>query len=149
MLSSNNFILKSINDIKALTQFGGGKARNLAFLTQNNFQVPPWFCISTVCFDEFIRFNNLYTSIKPPDTNDRGSLEVFSKKVEDGFLKAELPKSILEAMEAGLKELSMDNSFVAVRSSGLDEDSADNSFAGQFSSYLYQKGMNNIIKSLK
>ena len=149
MFSSNNLVLNSVNDIKILTQLGGGKAGNLAFLTQNNFQVPPWFCISTICFDEFIRFNNLYNCIKPPDKNNIKSLEVFSKKIEDAFLKAELPKYILSAIEDGLKELKADDSFIAVRSSGLDEDSADNSFAGQFSSYLYQKGIDNIIKSLK
>ena len=148
MFSPNNLILTAQDDIPIFTRLGGGKAKNLAFLTQNNFQVPPWFCISTVCFDEFIQTNNLHSCIKHIDKNNT-NLEELHKSIEDTFLKAEIPQNVLKAIEKHLQQLNADNSFFAVRSSGLDEDSPEHSFAGQFSTYLYQKGTENIIKSLK
>ena len=149
MFSHNNLILTSQNDMDVFTYLGGGKAKNLAFLTKNNFQVPPWFCISTICFDKFIQFNNLYSLVKNFDKNNKKNFKEFHENIENTFLKAHIPSNVLEAIEKHLQPLSSNDSFFAVRSSGLDEDSAEHSFAGQFSTYLYQKGMENIIKSIK
>ena len=45
--------------------------------------------------------------------------------------------------------MGLTDKWVAVRSSGLDEDSAEHSFAGQFSSFLFQKGIDAVLTSLK
>ena len=148
-LHNDNLILTVKDDISTFIHLGGGKAKNLAFLTKNHFQVPPWFCVSTICFDEFIQFNNLQSHVKRFDKNSIQNLKEFHKNMENAFLKATVPENILEAIEKHLQQLNPSNSFFAVRSSGLDEDSLKHSFAGQFSTYLYQKGMENIIKSLK
>ena len=145
----SNLILSAQDDINIFTLLGGGKAKNMAFLTKNKFQVPPWFCVSTICFDEFIQFNKLYSYVKLIDRDHVKNLEEFHKNTEKAFLEAKVPKNVLEALENHLQQWNTDHSFFAIRSSGLDEDSPENSFAGQFSTYLYQKGMNNIIKSLK
>lgn len=186
MFSPNHLILTKQNDIQTFTHLGGGKAKNLALLTQNNFKVPPWICVSTICFDEFIQTNNLHFYIKNIDKNNT-NLEELHKNIEAAFLKSNISKNVLEAIEKHLQQLyqsdlnspvlsgfrsppprgqasreqgnkpeisntngiNAESDFFAVRSSGLDEDSPEHSFAGQFSTYLYQKGTENIIKSLK
>ncbi|MBF8262855.1 MAG: phosphoenolpyruvate synthase [Parachlamydiales bacterium] len=54
-----------------------------------------------------------------------------------------------EELEQELERAGLLHVFVAVRSSGIGEDSSHCSFAGIHSSYLYQKGMDQIIDSIQ
>ena len=132
-------------NLEPFIRFGGGKATNMARLSQQGFPVPPWFCVSSEAFAEFVQLNQLENFLKP----DLARLKEFSAEVEKRFLEASLPPSLSQEIEAALDALGLQECEVAVRSSGLDEDSAENSFAGQFSSFLFQKGMGAITDSLK
>lgn len=143
-MTSNRWILDANAAIESFTRSGGGKAANMARLTQKGFAVPAWLCVSADAFDEFVRHNDLATAIVP-----RAPFAAFAAELEARFLAAEIPPSLADDIEAGLSALGLGDAFVAVRSSGLDEDSAENSFAGQFSSFLFQRGRAQVCDSLK
>lgn len=139
----NRWFLSSQDNVAEFSLVGGGKAKNLAVLCQKKIQVPPWFCVSAEAFDAFLKINN-WESLKPT-----GDLKKFSEDLEKQFVSGKLPEQFREMLLEKLRALNLTDCFVAVRSSGLDEDSADHSFAGQFSTFLFQKSIDQIEESLK
>ncbi len=139
-----NYVLSANSEIELLGRLGGGKATNMAKMSQNGFPVPVWFAVSADAFFNFITDNNLKSSLVPKEP-----FKEFSEKIEELFLQFSISESLRNEIQKNLEALGLNDQFVAVRSSGLDEDSADHSFAGQFSSYLFQKGMDQIENSLK
>jgi phosphohistidine swiveling domain-containing protein len=140
------FVLKSSDNLEQFIQLGGGKAKNLARLTHADLSVPRWFCISSEAFQEFVHLNDFASRLTL--TEDKSD---FAAHVEKLFLDAQVifPPQLKQSIEQALQTTDLRDRYVAVRSSGLDEDSAENSFAGQFSSYLFQKGTDAVIESLK
>ena len=133
------YILFPDLDYSAIKTFGGGKAANLAASTGcKGVSIPPWFCLSTSAFELFLTEN----AIRVAESSDEA-------QVTDSFLNAHFPASLKKELESALNKAQISSSFVAVRSSGIEEDSSDNSFAGQFSSFLFQRGIDNIIRSIK
>ncbi|MBX3039315.1 MAG: phosphoenolpyruvate synthase [Bdellovibrionaceae bacterium] len=137
-------ILTTHDSIETFRSSCGGKATNMAIMSSRGFPVPGWFCVGAEAFQEFLRSNHLEDKLE-----FQGTPASFSKYVEELFTTARIPQSLHEEISKELNKNSLEDSFVAVRSSGLDEDSAEHSFAGQFSSYLFQKGLEQIETSLK
>ncbi|MEY2986488.1 MAG: hypothetical protein RJB13_9, partial [Pseudomonadota bacterium] len=123
---------------------GGGKAANLLRLTQSNFSVPSWVCLSTHAFDEFLSVNGIGSVL---DIRGSNFAEI-ERSVEELFLSNSIPIAIREELLSELERCGLLECFVAVRSSGLDEDSSEHSFAGQFSSFLFQRGVDSIFRSV-
>ncbi len=138
-------IITPHDSLEIFKKIGGGKAYNMARLTQKNILVPDWFCISADAYAEFISANNL----NPEELINPAALAHSAMRIEESFLKASLPPDLVAEIQKHLAQAELNAFFVAVRSSGLDEDSAQNSFAGQFSSFLFQKGLDAISFSLK
>ncbi len=145
-----NYLLSVTDHLDKFTEQGGGKAKNLARLAQYGFNVPPWFCIGALAYNDFIRENNLEMAIAA-NLNGvrRDQLAHVSQVIEKLIVEASLPKKLSDQIEQKLLELRWMSVPLAVRSSGLDEDSDDHSFAGQFSSFLFQTGMTQISSALK
>lgn len=123
---------------------GGGKATNLLRLTQSNFNVPEWICLSTQALDEFLNSNAIRGGLDVGG-NDLDEIE---RSVEELFLSNVIPISVREELLFELERCGLLECYVAVRSSGLDEDSTEHSFAGQFSSFLFQRGADAIFRSI-
>ncbi len=138
------FILHKSESISDFKNIGGGKATNMANMSQKGFPIPEWLCLTTDAYHSFIDDNKLQ------DVFDK-SLEVseLSRKVREEFIKNEIPQNILDKIYTELNSIGLEGAYLAIRSSGLDEDSADHSFAGQFSSFLYQKSKEEIELSIK
>ena len=115
----------------------GGKGRGLAFIDQiikrnpvcDNFEgvqitIPRTVVICTDLFDEFMESNDLYDIA----LSDRDDSEIL-----DAFLKAELPASLVEDIDALCDVVDRP---VAVRSSSLLEDSHYQPFAGIYATYM-------------
>ena len=141
----HNFILDQSSSLQLLKEQAGGKALNLAKLSNQNIKVPQWVCLSSFAFDKFIDQNNLKDKIKSLVASDHYN----ENELENLFLSIPFNEEILSQLRYVLEIEYFNNAYLAVRSSGLDEDSADNSFAGQFSSFLYQKGIEQLEKSIK
>ena len=118
-----SYILRSSDAVESHDRLGGGKATNLARLTAAGFRVPDWFCVTTDAFEEFLR--------------------------QGGRDGGDIPDAVRNAILDALDRHGLDERFLAVRSSGADEDSPDDSFAGQFASFLYQKGPDAVLQSVK
>ncbi|HYX32307.1 MAG TPA: PEP/pyruvate-binding domain-containing protein [Oligoflexus sp.] len=138
------WIVKAQDSVKLQALESGGKARNLAFLSQQNFPVPPWFALGRMALQAFLEQHHFHAMIQRAEAT-----EAFEAEVLAAFLDKPLPAEVLTALRMALQEHGFQNEFVAVRSSGLDEDGGAQSFAGQYSSFLFQKGEDQIIESIK
>lgn len=129
----------------------GGKAYNLAILSEQQFAIPKWFCLSTQVFSSFL-------SDHPKIQHQLSSLDVESAQVEIKQASIAIEQIIMdwELPDAVVSELftTFDSQFephakVAVRSSVVGEDSKMNSFAGQMDSFLNvsRRQLNDRIKA--
>ncbi len=139
-----SYCIEAGEPLARFSQSGGGKARNLAALTQIGCPVPEWFCVSSEAFEEFLRVNHLHDKLAPQEP-----LAEFADGVEKLFVKSSIPDAIVREIQQQIAKQGLNGLLLAVRSSGLDEDSAENSFAGQFSSYLFQRGLDAVLLSLR
>lgn len=122
----------------------GGKAAQLGRLSKLGFDVPPWFCLTDDALQQFLTENQL-----APVPREGQDLEAFAREVERSFVEARFPETLQQAVLAALAEAPFADHAVAVRSSGLDEDSKEHSFAGQYETFLYQRGPEAVIDSVK
>jgi pyruvate,water dikinase len=130
-------IFNSKTPLSTLERFAGGKATNMARLNQVGVPTPPWFCVSSEAFQQFLK-----------NFNDQDLWSLTHAEIEKLVENAGLDAGLKSQIEAELKNFPSGCTF-AVRSSGIGEDSAENSFAGQFSSYLNQTGSEQVLRSLK
>ncbi|KAG9063750.1 hypothetical protein KI688_003862 [Linnemannia hyalina] len=145
-----------------LAQCGGGKAKNMATLTNLvsrvpgvRATVPAWFCVSTEAFKAFLAENHLDSQISPHITTSEG-LDAFHAALTTKIMAAPLSPAMTHEITALVEFLTSTSAsasnpkpYFAVRSSGADEDSVSHSFAGQFDSFLYRQSMDDIITALK
>lgn len=144
------WILHAHEPISEFSLAGGGKAANLARLSQLGLNVPAWFCVSTRAFIRFIAANGLEQTIAPSPNVRPCDVAELARRVEHGFARASVPVDIVLAIRAALRGIGVDeHTPVALRSSGTDEDSALHSFAGLYSSSLFQSGETQLLEALK
>ncbi|KAF9161211.1 hypothetical protein DFQ26_004772 [Actinomortierella ambigua] len=150
------------HDADLLSRYGGGKAKNMAALTNLvrvlglPTTVPAWFAVSTEGFKAFLRAHSLEPFIVPHSTTPEG-LALFHAELTEKIMGAPLPDWMLDELTALIEFVSQEQvnkgrtlrPFFAVRSSGADEDSAAHSFAGQFDSFLYRQSIDEIVDALK
>ncbi|KAI8604559.1 pyruvate phosphate dikinase [Dissophora ornata] len=157
-----NHFLFAWHPAQLLIQYGGGKAKNMATLTNLvskvpgvRATVPAWFCVSTEAFKAFLIENHLDSQIAPHISTSEG-LEAFHASLTQKIMAAPLSAAMTQELTALVQFLSANSTssynrqpYFAVRSSGADEDSVSHSFAGQFDSFLYRQTMDEIITALK
>ncbi|KAF9359833.1 hypothetical protein BGX26_011301 [Mortierella sp. AD094] len=157
-----NHFLFAWHPTPLLAHYGGGKAKNMATLTNLvsripgvRATVPAWFCVSTEAFKAFLSEHNLDSQIAPHITTSEG-LESFHASLTQKIMAAPLSPSMAQELAALVEYLSSTSTssstakpYFAVRSSGADEDSVSHSFAGQFDSFLYRQSTEEIIDALK
>jgi pyruvate,water dikinase len=145
----------------------GGKNASLGEMYQNlnkyEIKIPNAFVLTSECYQEFIRYNDLEINInellKSIDTNNlidlrRKGLNIRTK-ISEGFIPDKIKKEIIE----NYKLLSnnyydsynnkQDITDVAVRSSSTAEDLPDASFAGLQETFLNIRGNNSLLESIK
>ncbi|MCP4131574.1 MAG: phosphoenolpyruvate synthase [bacterium] len=128
----------------------GGKAKNMAWLSRNELPVPEWFVVTTEAFAVQIKeeakwiYDQLGSFNK--DSQEIGPIsEKIRERIKSLPLNAEIKKDLAKQLES---IPGWENTFFAVRSSAVGEDAAEASFAGQMDSFLFQKGMETIGKSV-
>ena len=133
-----SFFLDHQSKIEDLTLYGGGKATNLARLSQTGVAVPNWFCLSSQIFHHFLK-----------KIGQQNFAKMKHQEIEDLFMSTPLEHELEEEIKKRILSHFPVNTSFAVRSSGIGEDSEENSFAGQFSSYLHQIVIEDILLSIK
>ncbi len=126
----------------------GGKGFNLYLMARAGLPVPKFTVVPHHAFEQFKKHFNLNFAIKEI-LNSTDSLADKSKKIESLILEQVLPKNpeLFQFLQKACEDFNEQT--IAVRSSALDEDSGAFSFAGQLSSFLFIKGTESIIESIK
>jgi pyruvate,water dikinase len=135
-------------------QEAGGKAANLGELTQNGFNVPPGFCVTSQSLSYCVEKNNLQPEIDAIvasfDYEDFGKMEEKTAQIRNLIFNADLPEDLHKEIKEAIKTLnSPEESFVAVRSSVAVKDSPISSFPGMMDTYHYLKGEEEIVENIK
>jgi rifampicin phosphotransferase len=115
----------------------GAKAMSLVALQAEGLPVPPFFCVTTVVFDEL--FSRLSSDCRLALTDlpqERRALVELAARVREELLAAGLQEHDRQQLYENYDRLLPAGGMVSVRSSALGEDSAFHSFAGQFDTYL-------------
>ncbi len=135
----------------------GGKNASLGELLKANIPVPPGFAITTNSYNQFLEKNKIKKEInkilEEVDHEDNAMVEVASQKVREVIeatpMTIELEDHIAESYRILSKECRIPATPVAVRSSATSEDLPDASFAGQQETYLWIRGLDNVLHHVR
>ena len=130
----------------------GGKSANLGELLNAGLPVPDGFAITTLAYKKLVIESELKTQISEIldtlDIDDFNSINSCSDQIRKIIENITLSEDIISEISSSYASLG-DNIEVAVRSSATAEDLPSASFAGQMDSFLYIKGIDNVLKSVK
>ena len=118
----------------------GGKALNLAKMSQAGFNIPPAFVVSVYAYESFInkdledKISEILDSV---DFNQEDSVSKGCAAIKELIKEMKLPSSLYSEVTAKIN--SLPQGYYAVRSSAVSEDLEDASFAGQLDSFLNTK----------
>jgi pyruvate,water dikinase len=125
----------SLGNWQATLETVGGKGASLARLIRAGMSVPGGFHVTTAAYERFVAENDLESGIQAAlekaDASKPEALTKASEKIEDLFLRADMPEEISGAISDAYAGLEQDEPAVAVRSSATMEDLPGASFAGQ------------------
>lgn len=131
----------------------GGKAANLQKLAEAGFPVPGYFVVPTSTFRQFMKSAGLEavirTLLQDLDFTRPEAARTASETIKRLFESSHIPDELFRGLKRYYHEHFQPGSFVAVRSSAVGEDGAKDSFAGQMDSFLFVKGADAVIKSIK
>ena len=133
------------------SELHGGKGSKLIKLIKIGANIPPGYIITTKSYEKFIKESNYYEELKNLLSAPYSKNEVIKHSAEiiELIMKSRIPDIIIMEIKRGHILLNDANSSFAVRSSASFEDSKHFSFAGQANTYLYQRNINDVIKSVK
>lgn len=133
----------------------GGKGASLGELERAGIRVPPGFVVTTAAFERMLGALDANGSIRARiarlDVNDLAGVKVACDEIREQIETAPLPEELQAALTEAYREL-CDNeplAAVAVRSSATSEDSADASFAGLQETFLWVRGLDTVMHSLR
>ncbi|MCW9033889.1 MAG: phenylphosphate synthase subunit beta [Alphaproteobacteria bacterium] len=131
----------------------GGKCASLGELINAGIRVPPGFAITSAAYRHFMEGNKVLSQVddilKGIAENDIASLEKASEIIRTEIEKTEFSIELEDQVAEFYRKLSI-NSYlpaapVAVRSSATAEDLPDASFAGQQDTFLWVRGVDNVL----
>jgi pyruvate,water dikinase len=135
----------------------GGKCASLGELIGAGVRVPPGFALTTEGFRAFMRESGtdreVAARLRDVDVRDLGALEEASvcirAAIEEQPFSTELEDLIGEAYRRLGVRCAMPAVPVAVRSSATAEDLPDASFAGQQDTYLWIRGIDDVLHHVR
>lgn len=135
----------------------GGKFGSLAEMTAGGFQVPPGFGITTDAYRHFLSGSGLAEQARhtraAAAAADLATVEQLSAAMAQSIAEAELPADLEAAIRDAYADLSARTGEtdvpVAVRSSGESEDLGGASFAGQYDTFLWVRGIDDVLTHVR
>ncbi|MCA1959861.1 MAG: PEP/pyruvate-binding domain-containing protein [Desulfomonile sp.] len=135
----------------------GGKCASLGELLRAQIPVPPGFAITTAAYTRFLEENNLaekvLSRLKGLDESQISEIEAASADIrawiESGTLSEFLEDVIADQYRLLSRRCAMPALPVAVRSSATAEDLPGASFAGQQDTYLWVRGVDDLLDRIK
>lgn len=134
----------------------GGKNASLGELTQSlkskGLRVPEGFAVTSDAYTELLRANRIESEVRKLargfKKDNLADFRARAKKIRNLILKAGIPKSVAEEIQAAYRTLIEGwggRNDVAVRSSATAEDLPNASFAGQQESFLNIRGESELL----
>ena len=136
-------IIYTVGQKPVLKQIGG-KAYNLAHLSNISVNVPKWFALTSICFDDFI-YEHREEYFKLLDNYSEANRKKIIKLIEATDFTDDTKKKVLAQIAKTFDKKDL----LSVRSSATDEDGKKHSFAGMLESYLYVKQSEDIFAYIK
>lgn len=135
----------------------GGKCASLGELLRAQIPVPPGFAVTTNAYERFLSDNGLSNKVidrlQGLKEEDISGIETASKEIrtwiESGSINENIEDTIAEHYRLLSRRVRMPASPVAVRSSATAEDLPDASFAGQQDTYLWVRGVDDLLTAVK
>jgi pyruvate,water dikinase len=135
----------------------GGKFGSLAEMTEAGFQVPLGFGITTDAYRHFLDGSGLAerarSTREAATVVDLAAVEELSAAMAEDIAAAGLPADLEAAITRAYAELSARvgqvDVPVAVRSSGESEDLSGASFAGQYDTFLWVRGIEDVLTHVR
>ncbi len=135
----------------------GGKNASLGEMLRAGISVPPGFALTTDSYLEFITkaglkkdISKILSGVHPEDTNSLNEASTQIRRlIEQVSMPPPIAQAIGEAYNSLCKRCEVHEIPVAVRSSATAEDLPTASFAGQQETYLWVKGIGEIITRVK
>jgi pyruvate, water dikinase len=129
----------------------GGKCASLGAMTQAGVAVPPGFAVTTDAYRAMLEAHGLSAEIarhlKGLDAGNATALDKAAQNIRQRIGSHPIPKPVEDAIRKSFAE--MGNHPVAVRSSATAEDLPDASFAGQQDTYLWIKGIDQVLDKVR
>jgi len=144
-MTSNYFIEVSSNTDSILI---GNKGKNLQILSNNRFNIPKTYFITTNAYECFIKKNSIQKIFDGALQDKRLNNKSKSETIVNSILSKQVPQEILTIL-INFKFFNDSDSKWAIRSSSNLEDLPGASFAGLYDSYLNVTGLDNIITAIK
>jgi len=135
----------------------GGKSANLGELLAAGLAVPDGFAVGADAFRAFVDETGLASTIEAAVARAAGGdpdrLDAAAKTISESMRFAPLPDAVEAEVSARHEELVRAaggaEPAVAVRSSALGEDSAEATFAGQQESFLWLRGLDEVLDAVR
>jgi pyruvate,water dikinase len=135
----------------------GGKFGSLAEMTAAGFEVPGGFGITTSAYRRFLDAAGLAERARDVRIQaigaDLATVQAISTEFTAAIEGADLPVDLETAIRASYAELERRTGQpdlpVAVRSSGESEDLAGASFAGQYDTFLWVRGIDEVLRRVR
>ncbi|NEK59289.1 phosphoenolpyruvate synthase [Geodermatophilus sabuli] len=131
----------------------GGKGASLGELRRAGIQVPDGFVVTTAAFRSAVEALDPGTGLSGLDPADADAVGTACAELRSRVAAAPLPAGLADAVTAAYGRLCDDAGNarlpVAVRSSATSEDSAEASFAGLQDTYLWIRGADEVLASVR
>ena len=134
----------------------GGKNASLGEMTRAGIRVPPGFAVTTASYVKFLEEagikDEIYRILRGVDPDDVARINEASSRIRELIESSEMPRDVREAIEDAYLKLcrrvGVDDLPVAVRSSATAEDLPTASFAGQQETYLWVRGVDEVVRKV-
>ncbi len=135
----------------------GGKIASLCTLSAAGLPVPPGFAVTANAFRKTLADSgldlalaDLMAKIDPADT---ASVSAAGTRARGWIVQAQIPTGLYESIVEAYADLcgmcGIESIPVAVRSSATSEDQPDASFAGEHDTYLWVRGADDVLHSVR
>ncbi len=129
----------------------GGKCASLGQMTQAGVAVPPGFAVTTDAYAAMLDRHGLRAEIlrhmAGVDPYDLDSIDRAAQAIRIRIRNHKLPEAVEAAIRVAYGK--MGDIPVAVRSSATAEDMPDASFAGQQDTYLWVRGIDDVLEKVR
>lgn len=133
----------------------GGKGASLGELDRAGLRVPPGFAVTTAAYERMLatldRDGGIRARLAKLDAHDLPGIANACGDIRDRIERAALPTELRAAILDAYRELNGNERDVpvAVRSSATSEDRADADFAGLQDTYLWVRGAEGVVHSVR